>query len=313
MERYHIISKRKPKVSVILPVFNGERFLVEAVESILNQTFPDFELIIINDCSRDCTREIANSFKDRRIVYIENNVRSGITRCLNRGIHISKGDLIARMDSDDISYHNRLEIQTDFLIKYCEIDILGSDYECFWLDEKTSELSLIRLPANHEDIKLYLLQTNVLCHPSVIFRKEAFKRNRLFYDRNAIFAEDYKLWVDSVVCGLNLANIGIPLLKYRCHDNQVSSTKRNLQNYTSCQIVVGYAKKMFGFELIDDPLLFLNLIHIERKPVFETKYQAPLIELAERLMEKNEKYSFFDPIKFNRMMNSKVDKIRQLK
>lgn len=115
-----------PKVSVVMPAFNAEKYIREAVDSILNQTFTDFEFIIINDGSTDHTKEIILEYDDPRIVLLENEKNSGIVVTLNKGIQFARGEYIARMDSDDISLCNRIERQVLFLDSHAHIGLIGS-------------------------------------------------------------------------------------------------------------------------------------------------------------------------------------------
>src|SRR4051812_30773328 len=117
---------KNPKISVVMPVLNGEKYLREATESILNQTFKDFEFIIINDGSTDRTEEIIQSFADPRIVYIKNEKNVGLSRVFNQGIRAAQGTYIARMDADDISLLHRFEKELEYLENNPKIDIVGS-------------------------------------------------------------------------------------------------------------------------------------------------------------------------------------------
>ena len=120
-----------PRVSVILPAYNAEAYLKEAIDSILNQTFPDFQLIVINDCSTDGTEEIIRQYADPRLVPVKNEKNLGIAATLNRGLSLAQGDYIARMDADDISLPHRLERQVAYLDAHPDIAVLGTNVETF--------------------------------------------------------------------------------------------------------------------------------------------------------------------------------------
>jgi len=122
------IMKDEPLISVVMPVYNTEKFVAEAIESILAQTFTDFEIIIIDDCSTDKSWQIIQDFseKDQRIVTIQNSENQGLARSLNKGLKIAKGQFIARMDADDISMPQRFEIQLDFLKNHPDVGVVGS-------------------------------------------------------------------------------------------------------------------------------------------------------------------------------------------
>ena len=114
-----------PKISVIMPVLNAELYLKTAIESVLSQTIPDFEFIIINDGSTDKTEEIIKSYQDPRIIYIKNDTNIGLSKSYNLGIRASKGEFIARMDADDISFKDRFESQLEFLEAHQEVGVVG--------------------------------------------------------------------------------------------------------------------------------------------------------------------------------------------
>lgn len=119
-------SKKKPAISVLMPVYNSEKYLNEAIESILNQTFVDFEFIIINDASNDNSENIIESYQDSRIKYFKNEKNLGVAKTLNKGLKLAQGKYIARMDSDDISLPERLYKQFKFMEVYNDIDVCGS-------------------------------------------------------------------------------------------------------------------------------------------------------------------------------------------
>lgn len=125
MKTYKLNDLNNPLISVLMPAYNAEKYIKEAIESILNQTFSNFEFIIIDDGSIDATEEIIKSFKDSRIVYIKNEKNLGLIKTLNKGISIARGEFIARMDSDDISMPQRFELQLDVFKKYKGVDIVN--------------------------------------------------------------------------------------------------------------------------------------------------------------------------------------------
>lgn len=213
-----------PKVSVIMPVYNGERFLRESIESVLNQSFPDFEFIIINDGSKDNSLNIIKEYgnKDNRIKIIDQE-NTGIVGALNNALKISKGEFIARMDADDISEKERLEKQYDFLQK-------EKAYLCgTWakiIDENGRETGQkFNYPKKKWlQNKFYLIRGNPFIHPSVLFSKKIYDREKddqgnLY--RNFKHVEDYELW-SRLVPKYRSVNIDEYLLKYRIHDNQIT-------------------------------------------------------------------------------------------
>jgi hypothetical protein len=232
-------NKAKKTISVILPAYNAEKYIEESIESILKQTFNDFELIVINDGSTDQTKEKILSFTDKRIRYIENKKNLGLIDTLNKGLFFSNGVYIARMDADDLCKENRFEKQIDFFLKDRDVDILGTNIHLL-----NSE-SYIKYKLTNEENRIELLLQPVVAHPSVMMKKESIQKHRLFYDKAADCAEDYKLWIDATLCGLSIKNIGEYLLDYRIHTNQISTKYRQQQIEISNYIRIVYAECFF--------------------------------------------------------------------
>lgn len=181
-----------PKVSVTMPVYNGEKFIAEAIESILNQTYSNFEFIIIDDGSTDSTKIEIDKYKDKRITLITNKINKGIVYSLNNAIKISRGIYIARMDADDLSHPKRLEKQINFLEKNSNYGLLGTSFAV--MNSKRDIVSLQPAIAYDDDLRKYLLIKNPFAHGSVMIRKSILIKNNLFYNSRAKFYEDYELW-----------------------------------------------------------------------------------------------------------------------
>lgn len=210
----------KPILSVILPVYNCEAYIEECVESVLNQSFTDFELLVFNDGSTDNTLNKIMSFTDSRIIIHNKANNVGYVTHLNEGISLAKGEFIVRMDADDICVLNRFEILYNFMVKHPKIGVCGSFVEVFG----NSRNYLWKLPTENNSIKAMLPFRIPFIHPSVIIRKSLLN-NSIFYDNNFLPAEDYELW-----CRLSnlteFANIPIALIKYRQHEKQISREKK---------------------------------------------------------------------------------------
>ncbi|MBC5841443.1 glycosyltransferase family 2 protein [Flavobacterium sp. F-380] len=218
-----------PLISVLLPVYNCELYIQQAIESVLNQTFVDFELIIIDDCSTDSTLQLCNLFTDERIIIIEKDKNSGYTNSLNYGLYIAKGKYIARMDGDDICMPERFEKQAVFLEANPDIILCGASYAVI------GEKGMYELPETHEEIKIKLLSGNCIVHPSVMFRKDILVANNLMYDILMEPAEDYDLWVRLSSMG-KLHNLQECLVHYRVHDGQVSAIRNKKQIQVANQV-----------------------------------------------------------------------------
>jgi glycosyltransferase involved in cell wall biosynthesis len=218
-----------PVISVILPVFNEDKYLKESVNSLLNQSFKNFELIIIDDASTNPeTHKIIDNIKtkDNRIKAIKNETNLGLTKSLNIAIKKAQGKYIARMDADDISHKERLRIQYNFLEKNKEIGICGT-----WIKMFNKIHKKYISPFDHEHI---LVKSFIQCpffHPTVMFRKDLFFHHNLFYNENIRYSQDYELWTRALRVTKG-ANIPKYLLYYRVHNNQISILKAQEQNKT---------------------------------------------------------------------------------
>lgn len=207
-----------PKVTVLMPVHNGEAFLREAIASILTQTFRDFELLVIDDGSSDSSAGIVHSLDDPRIRLVHNELNLGLIATLNRGIDLARGEYIMRMDCDDISLPERLQRQVEFMERNPEVGVCGVWYREF--GEKTHRTT--RCAPDHDSIKCGTLFNPVVGHPTVILRKSVLLEHGLRYDPAFRHAEDYQLWARALKC-CRFANIPEVLLHYRVHPGQVTS------------------------------------------------------------------------------------------
>jgi glycosyltransferase involved in cell wall biosynthesis len=231
-------------ISVIMPVYNAEKYLREAIDSILTQTFGNFEFIIIDDSSSDESIQIIESYNDSRIIFLENEVNQGISVSLNRGIKIARGKYIARMDSDDIAMPQRLEVQYSFLQKNSDICILGSWVEAF--DEYQNK-SIWKYPLTSSQILIEMLFRSPVAHPSVMFRKSIVQDFEIFYNPIYSKSEDYDLWTRLVKMH-KFANLDESLLKYRIHSQQTGSISYRLQRKQSMRIAFNYLQS-FGIQI----------------------------------------------------------------
>lgn len=239
------------KVSVVMPVYNGEKYLRQAIDSILNQSFSDFEFIIINDCSTDATEQIIKSYDDKRIVYVKNDNNIGVAESLNRGFDIAKGEYIARMDADDISLPQRFEKQIEFMDKHNEYGLCGCDIIKF--DDNGNEKQFIYSHSDDE-IKVDLLFDSPLPHPGIMIRRTVDETIDLHYDREYEKAEDFELWT-RMAEKVRFYNIPEFLLKYREHNLQVSNAC-NEQQVESCKKIrynnlIGAVGRSLANEYID--------------------------------------------------------------
>ncbi len=210
-----------------MPIHNGEAFVAAAIESVLGQTFRDFEFLIIDDGSTDGSVEIIAGYTDSRIRLIRNEHQIGQIRTLNRGLELAHGEFIARMDADDISLPERLERQVGFMEAYPDVGACGT-----WvatLGDREGEVW--KYPESAGDIRCRLLFDSALAHPSVCMRRQAFARHALLFDEAYPLAEDYQLW-RTASAAFPLANIGEVLVRYRIHAESVSQRRSQQQEAT---------------------------------------------------------------------------------
>ncbi len=227
-----------PTISVVMPVHNGEKYLNEAIESILFQTFSDFEFLIINDGSVDKTEEIILSYTDSRIKYIKHDSNIGLIDSLNEGIRMSTGEFIARMDSDDVSTVDRFEKQINFLNENREIDIVGSWFKLVGEGYEYDGL-VIKHPTSNEEIRVTLLAFCPIAHPSIMMRRKVVVNHTFGYKKDALYVEDYDLW-SRLIFDIKFANINSVLLHYRIHQDQVSSIKSAMQQENGMRVKLNF-------------------------------------------------------------------------
>jgi len=207
-----------PLVSVVMPCYNGELYLREAIDSILNQTYKNLELIIINDGSKDSSEKIILSYTDSRVKYLINEQNSGICVTLNKGLDAAQGMYIARMDCDDISMPERFAKQVAYLESHPEVGIVGSDIITFGDGLEDRYFDFVH---DKEGCKAGLLFNTCFAHPTVMFRRDIVDEHHLCYDDEYCGLEDFELW-SRIAQYSELVNLPEPLLRYRHHKAQVT-------------------------------------------------------------------------------------------
>lgn len=237
-----------PLISVIIPVFNAEMTIWETYKSVANQTHSNLEIIIIDDGSKDSSRQIITeiSSRDSRVkVIIQPNL--GLPKTLNVGINASSGEYIARIDADDVCNPLRFEKQLSFMSKY-DVDICGSWMQVF----PKVFFRKWKNPTSDQEIRLALAYYNCLVHPSIIARREVFQR---FKYRDVDAAEDYYLWCEIAErSDFRFGNVPEYLIRYRLHDHQISSKSGVAQHKNADAIRNQYRTKCYE----NSPLLSFN-------------------------------------------------------
>ena len=235
------------EISVLMAVYNGEAFLREAIDSILQQTYTDFEFIIINDGSIDKTDEIIQSYTDPRIVKIDIGFNVGLIESLNRGLQHAQGKYIARMDADDIALKDRFKLQIAAFQNNPNAVVVGTDYYSFSKEGKKRNVTF-----NDSDyLKSLLLFGPCFCHPTTMI-KNVFKEKNIEYDRHYLHVEDFQLWTELSALG-DFVNINKPLFMYRYHVNQISNLKR-MEQMRKCAEIRHHYLSGLGFQCNEEQL-----------------------------------------------------------
>ncbi|PGA14220.1 hypothetical protein COL65_22230 [Priestia aryabhattai] len=238
-------AKTIPLVSVIMSVYNTENsYLVEAIESILNQTYENFEFIIIDDCTNEGNVEVIKKYKDSRINLIQNKNNLGLTRSLNKGIKLAKGKYIARMDADDISELDRFEKQINYLEENPEVMVLGGYAQILG----KNKIFMSKLE-DDETFKIRMMFFNcALAHPTAMINKNLLISHHIQYDESIKKSQDYMLWVECMLVS-KIRVLNDVVLQYRIHDQQI--TIANSEEQKKCTIEI--QKKLLEL-LIEEPI-----------------------------------------------------------
>ncbi len=273
-------------ISVLLAVYNGEKYLRDAIDSILNQTYTDFEFIIINDGSKDNSKEVILSYNDQRIVYVENEKNIGLSATLNKGIDLCTREYIARMDCDDFSLHHRFDRQVAYLNQHSNVGIVGS-----WTKVLGSQ-KVYTFPEHNDYIKARMLFNSMLSHPVVMMRKAMLNQYGLRYDKNYRYSQDYDLWVRAQQY-FEIANIQEVLLEYREHPTQMRSS---FGSYVTDEPIKTKMLQLHYFtgknEMDEGMKLYLSIL--EARFRFTLKAYQSLIKWLKELSGLNEEKKYFD-------------------
>ena len=256
-----------PKVSVIMSVYNGAKYLDQAIDSILNQTFSFFEFLIIDDLSTDSSLSMISAFaaKDSRIKIIKNNENIGLTKSLNKAIREAKGEYLARIDADDLSYPDRLTEQVAFLDNNKSFALVGSWAEI--IDDQNAVLRTVEYPVESNSLKKVLIKYNPFFHSSIMIRKSVLDDVGL-YNETYKFAQDYELYF-RIAKKYNIANIPAVLIKYREIANSITGNKNRKQigfviKAKLKSIRDGQYSKLYYFYMIRSYLAWLLPVQLKK-------------------------------------------------
>lgn len=210
-------------ITILMPVYNGERYLRETMDSIFAQTYQDYVLLIINDGSTDATRDIVMSYNDERIQLVDNEQNLGLVRTLNKGIGLVTTEYLARMDADDLWHPEKLQKQIDYLDSHPDCGLCGTSIHKF--GDINADMVF---PVDNDGLKVGFLFYCMMSHPSVIFRMSMLQTKGLRYRPDYYPAEDYKMWTDCLRV-TEIHNIPEPLVLYRQHGEQICRTETRTQ------------------------------------------------------------------------------------
>ncbi|MBR8709557.1 glycosyltransferase [Bacteroides pyogenes] len=273
------------EISIVMPAYNAEQYICKAIDSILCQSFTDFECLIIDDGSTDSTRDIIRSYDDERIVLIEN--KHDFIGSLNLGLETARGKYIARMDADDMMHVDRMKIQYTIMEEYPDIVICGTWMNNFGLNLQANNIvgtvsGLIENPI------LKFMKGNFLYHPTVMIRTAFLREHALKYEKY-LYAEDFKLWTEVAKLSGQFYIENQPLLYYRISDNQVSNKNSKEQKTTTEIIITEITEYLIEQNKQEYPELFEvynSFCELKEKQLF-TKYE--ISAFFQNLFSKNEK------------------------
>lgn len=286
----------RPRVTVLMPVYNAAAYLKDAVASVLQQSYADFELLIIDDGSTDNGPAILETFADPRIRLIRNRNNQGLIATLNEGLEQATGqDYLARMDADDLCLPDRLERQVRFMDENPSVDLCGSWLESFG----TADPQLWSPPVDDADIKCSLLFESVIYHPTVLFRKTLLDGSAVRYAADYPHAEDYELWT-RLMEQCRFANIDQVLLRYRLHAASVGAREASTQQHSADRVRQRCLRRL-GIDPSETELALHSAIARWRVPPHgETLQQAH--DWLVRLIEANRTTGVFPPDAFRRIV-----------
>lgn len=257
----------KPLVSIVIPMYNAEKYIKEAILSITNQTYKNLEIIIIDDCSKDKSVEIVKSIEDDRIILIKNDENLQQPKTRNKGLMLAKGKYIANMDADDISVQDRIEKQVAFMERHPWIDICGTQIEKFgkrnFIKRLADRLFPVKFLEEHDEIADIIPVRCMLAHPTVMFRTESVNKYKIRYNPEFRYAQDFELWSRLIFENVKFANLSQTLLRYRMSDEQVGNKHGNEQKKYAIDII----KRNIGKILLDEDFCFFSNESYDEKHV----------------------------------------------
>lgn len=286
-------------VSVIMTNYNTpEEYLRQAIDSILAQTYSNFEFIIVDDCSTDNSLSILESYEDKRIQILKNSKNIGLTKSLNKALAICKGEFIARMDSDDISAPDRFEKQIEYQKSHPNVIVCGTWTKLIgdWKSSHTNEYLRRTIP-DRETFRICQLFSNNpnIVHPTAMFSRKLMLDNNVWYNEEYVYSQDYRMWIDCNNCA-ECAIIPEVLLNYRVHDKAISSSKKDIQEDCVYRIIQEQLDKIHL--ILDEKKKAYHIgLLTERKP-----YDKEIKSWIKEIISANKKYHQYNQKKLERLL-----------
>lgn len=290
-----------PLVSVLIPCYNVEKYVIESINSILNQTYQNIEIIAINDCSTDSTPDKLEFLakQDCRIKIYHNETNLKLISTLNKGISLCNGVYIARMDADDISLPTRIEKQVEYLNSKPDYDIVSTMFYTFRTGKQKK--NLYKNPILFEDLQAYLLFKSGICHPAAMIRKTLFTEKGLSFEYEYLHVEDYALWSKALYCS-KLGNIDEALLLYRVHESQISTINELKQIENKKEVFKIHCKNL-NLPLTEDYLEIYSSVAESVPKESSIEYLQKCETFILDLINKNKKDKFCSQIFLERMLS----------
>lgn len=235
-------------VSVVIPCYNSKKYIVKCLQSVLNQTHTNLEIIVIDDASTDKSVEIISKIEDKRLKIIQNQSNKGIVFCLNEGIKVAQGKYIARLDTDDFMQRDRIEKQVAFLSENQEYAMVGSHH--ILVDEKENVLQYVSFPETYEEIQIFKYFLNPISHPTTMFKASVFEE--FTYSEEYLHCEDYALWFQ-ISNKYKIANLLECTTFYRIHNESITAKNEEEQQENVFGLILDEFDKI-GFELSDEEI-----------------------------------------------------------
>jgi len=286
----------KPKISVVMPVYNGDRFIDKSIKSVLSQTFNNFEYIIINDGSTDDSLKIIESYEDSRIKIINYSKNRGITFALNNGLNVAKGDYIARQDQDDISYPDRFMLQIEYL-ENNDVDLVDTNF--IFIDENDKYLQDYEKRYFSPDQTLSHLFFYEMVHASIMCKRSLFAKYNIQYRKRP--TEDYDLFIRLAKAGMRAGRLDQKLIKQRKHPNSMCGS-----DWDNIKKDIDIMRNEFVQDLGIQPTNYEKKLHIafvEQNLSTLNQYQFREVLLwANKIIKANSKNKIYSSIYFKEQL-----------